>query len=418
MAQYSGFERKVARFLESMPWLRDLIRHSYKRLIYLVNIPKIKLELSQGVKLIDLAQKCGVKDYDAFFFGYYDKSPWSKDGRYYLGHILRQNSCEICVCDLENNTHQVVARTSAWNYQQGAMTQWLPGEGHLIYNDYHQNNLGAYIYQLTSGEKRFIPFPVQVVHPEKNEYLSLNYRRLAWLRPDYGYFDNCENFQVKQDYEEDGIWKVDIDSGEALLIIKIGDLIAEVSEEFREAAHKVNHCYYSPSGKHFVFLHRWLDKSGKYSRLICSSADGSERRIILDHRMISHYSWINDAELVVWGRTPEYGDAYIVLNALSGKYVKLDQGNLTKYGDGHPTMSSLNMNIITDTYPDKSRMRSLLLYNHQTYSVEKIGYFFSPWKFEGERRCDLHPRWNPNENCLSIDSAHKGKRMNYLVYFS
>ncbi|MFT4153205.1 hypothetical protein [Parafilimonas sp.] len=414
MAQYSGFERRIARLLESQPWLRDLIRKSYKRAVYFTALPKQKLQLSPRVQLIDVAALCGITAMDAFYFGYYDKCPWNKDGSLYLGHVLRNNKCYIAVCNIDEAKHEITGETDAWNYQQGAMAQWL-NNSTIIYNAYRENILGSVLKDLEKNEALFYPFPVQVVNPVKQEYLSLNYRRLSWLRPDYGYFKECANFKVKQDYDEDGIWKIDYLARQHQLIIKISDLVKEAPAEFAEASHKVNHCYYSPDGKLFVFLHRWIDKSGKYSRLICADADGNNRKTLLDFRMISHYSWINNTELIVWARTPEYGDAYITINALTGKYAKLDDGNLSRYGDGHPTISNDKNYIITDTYPDKSRLRTLLLFNMNTKTPAALGTFFAPWKFDDEKRCDLHPRWNNGSNAVSIDAAHEGIRKNYII---
>lgn len=421
MAQFNAFERQIAKVLESQPWLRDGIRNSYKRLVYLKNKKKYTLQINDQYKLTDVAECIGLKKYDGFFFGYYDKSPWNKEGTKYLAHTLVDNKCFITVCDLKAKNYDHITDTKAWNYQQGAMTQWMDNES-IIFNTYksiifntYNKLLGAILYNLTTKEQKFIPYPVQVFNRKNNEYLSINYRRLSWLRADYGYFDECDNFSVKQDYSNDGIWLVDTKTANAELIIRISDLIKLSPEQFWNSNHKVNHLYYSPSYERFVFLHRWVDKRGKYSRLFCCSRDGKNLKLLLDHRMISHYSWINDDELIVWARTPEYGDAYIILNAGTGEYYKLDDGSLSDYGDGHPTINSKHNYIITDTYPDKSRLRTLLLYDVATKQKVEVGKFFAPWVFDAEKRCDLHPRFNIHNDELSIDSAHEGVRKNYIM---
>ena len=414
MAQYNAFEKQIAKLLESQPWLRDAIRNSYKRLVYFKNKKNYKLQVNPAFTLKDVAKLVGLKNYDGFFFGYYDKSPWNEQSTKYLSHTLADSKCFVTVCDLQNQTYNHIAETKAWNYQQGAMAQWMNNDA-VMFNSYNNKTLGAVLYNINTKQENFIPYPVQVFNKRNNEYLCINYRRLSWLRPDYGYFEECDNFSVKQDYDKDGIWLIDVDTSDVNLVIKISDLIQLTPEVFRNANHKVNHLYYSPSYERFVFLHRWIDKRGKYSRLYCCNRNGENLKLLLDHRMISHYSWINDDELIVWARTPEHGDAYIILNANTGAYSKLDDGSLSGYGDGHPTINSAHNNIVTDTYPDKSRLRTLLLYNLVNRQKEEVGKFFAPWIFDAEKRCDLHPRFNSNNTEISIDSAHEGIRKNYIV---
>ena len=383
MAKFNAFERQIAKLLESQPWLRDAIRNAYKRLIYFKNKKKYALKINEEYKLEDVAAYVGLKKYNGFFFGYYDKSPWNEDSTKYLAHTLTDDKCFVTVCDLEKKTYEHITDTKAWNYQQGAMAQWITNEN-IIYNVYNDKLLGAVLYNVFSKEKKFIPYPVQVSSKKYDEYLSINYRRLSWLRPDYGYFYECDNFSVKQDYDKDGIWLVNTNSASAGLIVKISDLIQLSPEQFHNSNHKVNHLYYSPSYERFVFLHRWVDKRGKYSRLYCCDRDGKNLKLLLDHKMISHYSWINDDELIVWARTPEFDDSYIILNANTQQYTKLDDGLLSAYGDGHPTIDSIKHCIITDTYPDKSRLRTLLLYDMFSKQRKELGEFFAPWIFDGE----------------------------------
>ena len=134
----------------------------------------------------------------------------------------------------------------------------------------------------------------------------------------------------------------------------------------------------------------------------------------MDERVVSHYCWLDDDQLVVWGRYRGY-DGYFVADVNTGSIRTLGHGVLDQYGDGHPSFSPDKRWIITDTYPDKARMRHLLLYNTKTDHVTEIGCFFAPWEFDGPLRCDLHPRWSPDGVKISIDSAHEGFRGNYVI---
>ena len=79
------------------------------------------------------------------FFGYYEISPWSKDGRYFVcletdfqNHMPRiGEKARILLLDLKENTQRILTETQAWNFQQGAMLHWLPSSPNnkILFND-------------------------------------------------------------------------------------------------------------------------------------------------------------------------------------------------------------------------------------------------------------------------------------------
>jgi hypothetical protein len=144
----------------------------------------------------------------------------------------------------------------------------------------------------------------------------------------------------------------------------------------------------------------------------------SRLKLLLDDRMVSHCSWKDDSNLIVWARSKEFGDAYLNLNVDTLKKTPVGVGVLDKFGDGHPTFSPCGRYLVTDTYPDKARMRHLLLYDTIRNGLIEIGQFFSPWKYDGANRCDLHPRWSPDGKKISFDSTHEGIRRSYAVDIS
>ena len=93
----------------------------------------------------------------------------------------------------------------------------------------------------------------------------------------------------------------------------------------------------------------------------------------------------------------------------------IGQRILDVYGDGHSSFSPNRRWILTDTYPDKSRKQHLLLYEVTTEKLIELGSFFSPLKFSNALRCDLHPRWSPDGQAISIDSTYQGQRMTYIL---
>ncbi|MEQ8554304.1 MAG: hypothetical protein RIC53_16725 [Cyclobacteriaceae bacterium] len=421
MSAYNGLERAIAKGLENFPWLRDLIRHSYKRIIYLAyRKHSFRYEMEGQLSLKTPYQLVGQEPpkEENLFFGYYDKSPWnpSMTKLIYHSYIRKtQRFVDIKCFDLVENKVRIVGRTETWNFQQGAMAQWID-DSTIIFNSIVEGNqLGAISLNLDNGDQTEIPLPVQSLHPNGNKFISLNYKRLMLLRPDYGYSQTVENFSVDMDYAKDGLWELNLSDSSFSLILTIDELIINKPvETMKKSKHKFNHVMYSPDGEKIVFMHRWLGAQGKFSRLYVYDFLSQKFKLLLDDRMISHYSWVNNRELVTWARYDEEDD-YYVINVDSDEVRSLGN-NYRVFGDGHPSASKQNEKlIISDSYPDKGRIRTLFVMSEGRDELEVLGRFHSPWSFEGTARCDLHPRWSPDGKLISIDSAHSGTRGTYLV---
>lgn len=424
MKSYNLLERQGAKALDALPQLKQIAKTTYQSLNYLYFGKRgFQLALHPQVQLLTPLEWAGIKsEPEQLFFGYYDKSPFSTDMRRSLFHRLNHDgNVEIVLFDQEQQTSKAVGISSTWSSQQGSMVQWIPGNysNKLIFNDLVDKNLSARIVNLETDSEHTIPYPIQTLNPNGKQALTLNYKRLDSLRPEYGYAVAAENFSPDQLLEEDGIWKVDLESGEGNLILSLAKLAEnQPRSEMVNSNHKVNHIMYSPAGTKFVFMHRWIGSQGKFSRLYVANNDSSDLCLLLDDRMVSHYSWRDEEHLLVWARTKEAGDHYYLINVITGKWEIIGEGILDTFGDGHPSFSPDRRWIITDTYPDRARQQHLLLYEVETGKIIEIGRFLAPLKFNGPKRCDLHPRWSPDGKMISIDSCHEGKRMTYFLDIS
>ncbi|WP_252699103.1 TolB family protein [Natronosalvus vescus] len=306
----------------------------------------------------------------------------------------------------DDDGNQSIAATDAWNYQQGSRVQWHPTQDdRILFNDVQDGNLVTRIVDVNGEEIDRYDWPLQAIAPTGEEFISLNYHRLDRNRPDYGY--GLDDPTVIPDPSNDGLWRVYLDDGSADLLVCLGDLI---DNDVEQANHYLNHVLYNPSGDRFVFLHRWRDSRGRNSRLYASD-DIDEP--LLDWSTISHYCWLDDEQLLVWGTSETYGSKYHVVDTTTGKVALL--GTFEEYGDGHPSLSPDGQWIVTDTYPDRARQRHLLLYDRKKGREIEIGRFLSPFEYEGVNRCDLHPRWRPDGTAISIDSTHEGVRRSYII---
>lgn len=420
----SSLDRRIGRLLDSYPRLRAMSKFAYQRAAFFVYGGKSgPLTIHSHARISDASDfvsKSPVEKPNTMFFGYFGTSPWSPCGRYFLVHSLRDGNpavSEVHAIDLHSGTTTVLGQTRAWNYQQGSMAQWVGNATSttVAFNDLVGGSLGCRLVSLEGGE-RFLPWPVQAIHPAGTEALSLNYRRLWHMRPEYGYRVSADNFAPDQPTGSDGLWRFSLESGESRLLFSLDDLMQNRPRpEMAGAGHKVNHAVYSPGGQQVVFLHRWLGSKGKFSRLYHATSDGRDLRLLLDERMVSHYTWRDEKTLLVFARARPGGDRYYLIDMEDGEIRSLGSDALDGFGDGHPSYSPDRQWIVTDTYPDRGRMRRLLLLHCADLRLLEVGAFFTPWRFDGAVRCDLHPRWSPDGQAISVDSVHEGSRRCYVL---
>ena len=119
-----------------------------------------------------------------------------------------------------------------FNFQQGAILRWLNKSSYnIIYNNVKNTNLIAKIKNVISKKEiKKISISVQTVNYEVTEALTLNYKRLDKIRPEYGYNVSVENFSPDMSYDKDGIWRINFNTGKSKLIINLAELIS--SENF------------------------------------------------------------------------------------------------------------------------------------------------------------------------------------------
>ncbi len=414
---YSPGERRIANALSKFPALKKAVKNLYARMVFVAN--KQPLRTTAAVHM----DAVGDEDLNTFF-GYYDKSPVSADG-YLLCHATRapthrkptNGEIEILVFGAADIKHPLLTMTTrTYNWQQGARAHWLDAR-RFIFNDFDdagKRYISRVIDMETGEEAARYDLPVQDSFG-REYFLSINYRRIQALRPDYGYRNMAPlTGDELADLRNDGIWKVDQMSGQPELLYSLADICeVETDEHYGAAAHKVNHVMISPDGERFVFLHRYFVRSQKFDRLMLGDRSGHGLKVLSAHGMVSHCFWIDNVSLLAYMRGPAGKDGYYRVDVDTGAISSLFDGALDGMGDGHPHVHG-NW-FITDTYPDKSRMQRLVKANLDTGDVMELGRFFQGFMFGGESRCDLHPRISPDGGKVFFDSVFNGRRRLYAL---
>lgn len=143
-----------------------------------------------------------------------------------------------------------------------------------------------------------------------------------------------------------------------------------------------------------------------------AAADGSDLCCLADPDSMSHFAWKDDEHILAW-TGGSIGGCFRLYQDRTGRATIVGEGVLTE--DGHPSYSRDGRWILTDTYPDKKRRRTLLLFDTQIGKLHNLGQFFVPFLYDGPNRCDLHPRWSRDSRRICFDSVHEGKRRMYIV---
>jgi hypothetical protein len=401
MSDYNKMERFLAQLLEAFPIIRQFAKFFYQRLMYVLNYSSSNLILSHGYTLIDPFKEINGET----FFGYYDKPSINMQGDI-VTHQVDKGSCVIFVKLLDGELIQI-SGTDAWNWQQGAMATWLTDK-HIAYNDVVDDMVVCCVYSL--DQKRIInkhKYAMQCYSSVNNLYASIDYKKLNSLRPEYGY----EKLTVNEYNKDEGITIVDVYSGKSSFNLTLSEIIIFLQLNDTIVKSKVNHCQFSPDGKLILFMYRSYRSDGKYSYLLVWDYSHGILIKLMDKRVVSHYSWIDNNEILVWGRG-EVETGYHVVN-LNGECNFFKVKDPLLLGDGHPSVCSKTKNILTDTYPNKSRMSTLFLLDGE--NEEKVIQLKQPWKFNGPSRVDLHPRFNRDADLITLESGHSGYRRQYIL---
>jgi hypothetical protein len=360
------------------------------------------------------------------FFGYFEKTPWNRSGSLLLAHEVSfsnrpPESSDVARIGVIHSNAEAgfdpIAETRAWNWQQGCMLQWHPAkpESVILYNDCRQGAYTAIARDLKHGELQIYQKPIYAVTPDGSAALSVNFARLQQFRPGYGYAGLPDPWNTNNAPQKDGVYLMDLGTGESELLLSLAELASfQPDHSMRDAVHYVNHIQISPEGSHFAFLHCWVLGNNRWGERLCiSDLRRGKINIPMPGAMVSHYGWMDEKRFVAWAQLPDIGGHYLVCDIDQGSIQILGRGLLTE--DGHCSFSPNHRWLVTDTYPDRNAMRTLILFQPDTNMRINLARLFSPRNMQGEIRCDLHPRWNRDGRQICIDSIHEGSRQMYAI---
>jgi len=349
------------------------------------------------------------------FFGYYDVSPFNKQGDMILSNSYSGgDKLDLGYFALKANVYVFykLSETSSWNYQMGCRLQWL-NDGNfssIIYNDYSEGEFKAVVFDFKNKQiGNYFCKPIFAQAPNGMFYLSLDFTRLGRLRAGYGY----NNIQDKSRHDlipnDNGVWYVDMKSNVVKLLFSIEE-VANYLKRY-DGEQYINHIMISPKSDKFIFFHVRNIGDKRIITLLLFDINLGTFNLINNSGHISHCNWIDNNKFIAYATEIDLGTGFIIYD-IQGEITlkKLIRNKMLK-NDGHPTYNPIDNCFLIDTYPDKYGMQTLMKYNIDNDEVHIISKEFMPSKYFGEHRCDLHPRYSSSYDMIAIDSIEKGERV-------
>jgi len=338
------------------------------------------------------------------------------------------DKASVGVVELSSSRFIHLADTSAWNFQQGAMLHWSPNSSgsEIIFNDRQGRTPVSVILNLRTKEQRTLSRPISALSHDGKTALSINFGRLHWASPGYGYA-GINDPSIKNP-DDDGVFSMDINGKGVKRIVSLADVLA-IGNKSGDLANQplvFNHTAFSPDDRRFAFLVQWrvftFPKWARLSRLkklwklnalmFTANVDGTDLRQVAYFENISHFDWKNSNEILMWAQLKDE-EGFFLTTVDGYSYRRIGEKFLTE--DGHCSFSPDGKWVLVDTYPNEQRFSTLKLYNWAEGDQTILGKFYADPKFVGEIRCDLHPRWNRNGLQVCFDSVHESTRQVYVL---
>ncbi len=359
------------------------------------------------------------------WFGYYDKFEFDQTGRYVLGMEVdwenrvptTDDVITVGMVDLEDEDRWTeLGQTRVWCWQQGCMLQWRPGsEKEIVWNDIEGDHFVSHVLDVDTGKKRTLPMPIYTLSPDGKTAVTPDFRRIQDCRPGYGYPGLTDPNRDVPAPEDSGIWRMDMETGEHELIISVADVmrLPYTRGDISRDKHWINHLLWNPDGSRFIFINRtsqWI------TRLITAAPDGSDIRVVEDYGGASHFIWRDPEHVLAWSyKHPSDEAGFYLYGDGDGKDEPVGKGAMVE--NGHCSYLADADWILDDTYgSSEGPGQELFLYHVPTDRKVPLGRFPTPKGYEGDWRCDLHPRSSRDGRLVVFDSAHGGEgRQLYLI---
>lgn len=390
-----------------------------------------------GVRVTQLTR--GPKHH---YFGYIGQSrtiPWNANGRYLLALQVgfqdrlpgANDPAEVCLLDTEANyAVRVVDQSRGWNPQQGTMFYWNPEhpETQFFFNDRDRRTGKVFtvLFDLAADggkgkrirEYRFDDAPVANGGVAQNGgyFTAINYARMARLRPVTGYAEAWDWTTEVAAPKDDGIFRVDVNTGRRTLIVSFAQL--------KEAVRAITP---DADKRHFFINHTLHNRNNDLIYFFCR-ADFEEQvngpRVNVPFTVRPDGNELTRHEVFIGGH-PDWEWGSRIIGSSEGKQVVYDtaQKQIVASLGGKDVFPNPEGDVSLS--PDGSWFVNSHRegeYNHYTFLelktrrvVKSPPVFMSTWR-SGPLRLDPAPTWNRTSDAIVVPGiAPDGTRQMFLL---
>jgi len=383
------------------------------------------------------------------WFGYYDKLQFDPTNRFVLCMEVdfemrspeKDDVIKIGYIDLYNaDKWTTIGESRSWGWQQGCMLQWVPGsKSKVIWNDRSGDNFVSIIKDMKTGEEKIIDKAIYALSPDGIHAVGTDFSRIQNYRKGYGYPGGIDPYKDQNAPKNSGIYNINLKTGKSKLILSYKQIseIPNAGIDISEKWHYFNHLLVSTNGERFIFLNRWRDEPisdevlsnpteynkirGRYTtRMFTAGLDGKDVFLLDPSGRTSHFIWKDPEHVTAWTRPAGKESGFWEFKDKTTEIRQVGKGVMKVNGHNTFLPGTNNEWILNDTYPQgQEREQIPYLYHEKTNKRIDLGRFHEPKDYNGEWRCDTHPRASNDGKLICIDSTHGGNgRQLYLIDIS
>lgn len=351
------------------------------------------------------------------FVGYNDIDPvlgnrvlchaWNGELRRPLVH----DSLELGYFNATTKDFHQIASTTTWCWQMGARLRW--GFGGLSFNSIDARGRAALMAASVDGGPTAVVAPLAMidVSPDQKLGLAISFAALERFRPGYGYA--LPSFAAQQELEAVGrglvVWG--IEEQKARTLITEGAIQRLIGSAYTY----LNHASFSPTAEQFLVFAVEDRATGRLPKLLLGDTDSGGRRISVSQlSMVSHFAWLTDDMILVWGRSKIGEPGWFAVRSAPGKtQLEIERLPIRNTEDAHASVIDAD-HVLLDRYPDARRRQSVEIVNVRSSQTQILLRSYLPPDFGKDLRCDLHARVS-NSSYYVIDDVERSKRVIRLL---
>ena len=365
-----------------------------------------------------------------YFFGYYDMRATGENGKHlchrvsFWDHIpLKDDVCELGY--LDEGRFYPFAKTTAWNFQQGAMLQYHPFfKDTVYYNVCEDERFKTVTHDLTTGVKKYTQRATACISPDGRWGLAVHFGRIFAFRPGYGYAGCRDLFERVNAPAEDGVFLVDMNTGNDVQICSYRDLLSLAGFDAEDKI-LINHITFNTASDRFVMLVRSFPQAGKMwltSMVVCDLAGNC--KILLPKTYVSHYNWTSPTRILAHCTVQGEKKSMYEIDVESGEWREYDMPYFHEpwhNPDIHCNISPDGKYIIGDGYEldrgkGRESYRALMAYSIDTgISRELLRVKSYTPNGIGDIRTDLHARFVFGGRFISFDTTQNNCRQIAMI---